>query len=292
MLLVAAALLGVCMGLTNWVHYRERCCEPQPGPDEEPLKSDGGFQLVFKHPYLLLIALLILLSNVVNTTGEFMLAKSVSEHATAVAAASTNAVLMRQEYIGKFYADFYFWVNVIGAGLQMFVVSRVMKYVGIGPALFLLPLVALGGYTLLSFAPVLIVIRAAKIAENSTDYSIQNTARHALFLRTSRDAKYKAKTAIDGFFWRAGDAVSAMIVFVGTTLAFDVRGFARTNAILTGAWMCVAAAIVWVRMGEVPGLSYTSVPVRPGKDDSVENPAPDRPKAFSRHPDRDRGDTR
>jgi len=32
----------------------------------------------------------------------------------------------------------------------------------------------------------------------------KNTARHALFLRTSREAKYKAKGAIDSFFWRAG----------------------------------------------------------------------------------------
>ena len=250
MLLIAAALLGVCMVLSNWVHYRESNCV-HPTENDELLKSSaGGFQLVFKDRYLLLIALLIMLSNVVNTTGEFILAKSVSEHASVAAAGAAAETMTRQEYIGQFYAEFYFWVNLTGACLQMFVVSRVMKYAGIGPTLFLLPLVALGGYTFLSFAPVLSVIHAAKIAENSTDYSIQNTARHALFLRTSRDAKYKAKTAIDGFFWRAGDALSAVIVLAGTTLAFDVRSFARANTIVTAAWMCVAAAIVWVRTTE------------------------------------------
>ena len=155
--------------------------------------------------------------------------------------------MSKEDYIGKFYADFYFWGNLLGAGIQLFAVSRIMKYIGVGPALFLLPLVSLGGYAALSFAPMLTVIRAAKIAENGTDYSIQNTARHALFLRTSREAKYKGKTAIDGFFWRLGDAFSAAIVFVGTTFAFTVRGFARTNAILTAGWLCVAAAIVWFR---------------------------------------------
>ena len=60
-----------------------------------------------------------------------------------------------QDYIGKFYADFYFRVNLLGVGLQMFAVSRIMKRVGIGPSLFLLPMVSLGGYTLLSFAPIL-----------------------------------------------------------------------------------------------------------------------------------------
>jgi AAA family ATP:ADP antiporter len=249
MLLVAAALLTVCMVLTRWVHDREShgvvVCQAR-----EPLKSDGGFQLIFKHRYLLLIALLIVLSNLVNATGEFILGKSVSEQAMAAATGAPDAAVARQEYIGKFYADFYFWVNIVGALLQMFAVSRVMKYAGIGPSLFFLPMIALGGYTLLSFAPMLTFIRATKIAENGTDYSIQNTARHALFLRTSREAKYKGKTAIDSFFWRTGDALSALIVFVGTSLAFDLRSFARTNAILTAAWMCVAVSIVWLRVSE------------------------------------------
>src|SRR6185503_1012225 len=158
----------------------------------------GGFQLVFKHRYLLLIALLIMLSNVVNTTGEFILGKSVTDDANA---AIVKYGISPEEYIGRFYADFYFWVSLVGAGLQVFTVSRVLQRTGVGPALFFLPMIALGGYTLLAFAPVLVLIRAVKIAENGTEYSLHSTARHALFLRTGREAKYKAKTAIDSFFW-------------------------------------------------------------------------------------------
>jgi AAA family ATP:ADP antiporter len=249
MMLIAAGLLCVCMMVANWIHHRESG-SVQISTPHETLKADGGFQLVFKQRYLLLIALLIVLSNVVNTNGEFILGKSVIEHAKAAIAVSANESMTQQEYIGKFYADFYFWVNLVGAALQMFAVSRIMKHVGIGAALFLMPMIALGGYTLLSFAPMLSFLRFTKIAENGTDYSIQNTARHALFLRTNRDAKYKGKTTIDGFFWRAGDALSAVMVFVGTSLAFDIRGYARTNAILTAAWLCVVAAIVWLRVSE------------------------------------------
>lgn len=249
MLLAAAGILGICMMLSNWAHRRQNDVGP-PGDPPEPLNADGAFQLVFKERYLLLIALLIILSNVVNSTGEFLLSKSVMEHAKAAAADSANAAMAEQEYIGKFYADFYVWVNLVGGLLQMFAVSRIMKNVGIGAALFFLPMIALGGYTLLSFAPILSFIRLTKIAENGADYSIQNTARHALFLRTTREAKYKGKTAIDSFFWRAGDALSALIVFVGTTLAFDVRAFARTNAVLTAAWLAVAACILWLRLGD------------------------------------------
>jgi len=155
--------------------------------------------------------------------------------------------MTQEQYIGNFYANFFFWVNLVGACLQLFVVSRVIKFIGIGRALFFLPLIALGGYTLLAFAPLLSLVRIAKIAENGNDYSIQNTARHALFLQTSRAEKYKAQAAIESFFWRAGDAFSALLVFTGTQLAFTVSRFAMINALLVLAWLAAAAWIVRLR---------------------------------------------
>jgi ATP/ADP translocase len=44
-----------------------------------------------------------------------------------------------------------------------------------------------------------------KIAENSTDYSVMNTAKQMIWLPTTREEKYKAKQAIDTFFVRTGD---------------------------------------------------------------------------------------
>src|SRR5439155_26312970 len=82
----------------------------------QPIGPSGGFQLVLKHRYLLLIAFLILLSNFVNTTGEFILGKTVADH------------MKSPEAIGEFYAGFFFWVNLVGAALQLFAVSRIMKY--------------------------------------------------------------------------------------------------------------------------------------------------------------------
>jgi ATP:ADP antiporter, AAA family len=240
MMVIAAALLAVCMVLTNWIHRRESGAKRvRSASAEQPVGGAGGFRLIVRHRYLLLIAILVLLENLVNTTGEFILGKTVAEHAKT--AADVEA------YIGEFYAGFFFWVNLLGAALQMFAVSRLMKYIGIGPTLFVLPLIALGSYTLLAFVPVLSFIRLAKIAENSTDYSVQNTARHALFLNTSRDAKYKAQSAIESFFWRMGDALSALLVFVGTRLAFSISNFALANMALVLVWLGVAAAIVRLR---------------------------------------------
>jgi AAA family ATP:ADP antiporter len=248
MMLVTAGLLVICMLLTNWVHYREgRRSRTQAQVAERPIGTSGGFKLIFSHRYLLLIAVLVLLSNFAKTTGEFILGKAVAQHASAVAA---TAGLTPQAFIGEFYANFYFWVNVISAGLQMFAVSRIMKYMGIGAALFFLPVIALGGYATLAFLPMLSFVRVLKIAENSAEYSIQNTARQALFLRTSRQAKYKAKFAIDSFFARAGDALSAALVFAGTQLAFDLRSFALVNAASVLVWLIVAVLIMRVRTAE------------------------------------------
>jgi AAA family ATP:ADP antiporter len=247
MMLISAGLLVVSMVLTNWVHLREK---RQPATDrknsatsekEKPLGTTGGFQLIFKSRYLLLIAVLVLLSNCVNTTGEFILGKTVSTAAEAVTQGGGEAA--EKNYIGQFYADFYFWVNLFGALIQMFLASRILQYLGTGKALFFLPVVALGGYSLLALVPMLGLIRIAKIAENSLDYSVQNTARHALFLPTSREEKYKAKSAIDSFFWRVGDTVSSLLVFAGTQLALTVQMFAAVNVVLVLVWLGLAVAI-------------------------------------------------
>jgi ATP:ADP antiporter, AAA family len=248
MMLLSAALLGFSMILTNWVHHREkfvaaaRAASKSEGA-EKPLGSGGGFQLIFKSRYLLLIALLVLISNCVNTTGEYILGQTVEQNATAATAGSPDADAAQKSYIGQFYANFYFWVNLIGAGLQMFVVSRLMQHWGAGTALFFLPVIALGGYTVLALVPILGLIRMAKILENTVDYSIQNTARHALFLPTSREEKYKAKAAVDSFFWRAGDTISGVLVFAGTQLALSTRGFAAVNVFLVLVWLGIALAI-------------------------------------------------
>jgi len=193
---------------------------------------------------LLMIAFLVLISNCVNTTGEFILGQTVEQSAHTATAGSPDQDAAQKSYIGQFYANFYFWVNLIGALLQMFVVSRVMQHWGAGVALFFLPVIALGGYTMLALVPILGLIRIAKIFENTVDYSVQNTARHALFLTTSREAKYKAKAAIDSFFWRAGDTISGLLVFTGTQLAMSTRGFAAVNVVLVVVWLGIALAIV------------------------------------------------
>jgi len=260
MLLVGAALLLVCVVFTNLVHRREAAAqtlraarvqagasEPGAAPAvdaERPLATGGGFQLVFANRYLLLIALLILVANIVNSTGEFILGKKVSAAAAAAVAAGAADGLDQGQWIGRFYSSFFLWVNIVTAALQLFIVSRLLKYFGVRVALMVLPLVALGGYAMLAFGAAIGLVRLVKIAENGTDYSVQNTTRHALFLPTSREVKYKAKAAIDTFFVRIGDFASALLVFTGTALAFSVERFALANLVLVVVWIALAVGVL------------------------------------------------
>jgi len=281
-MLVGGLILVIALQLTNWVDERARSRpgptgEGDPGrrgaapgrqtgagsasedgsddptpvasreeepPEGEPVDgAAAAFGLLLRNRYLLLIAFMILLTQWVNTTGEYILSRVV-EDAAREAVRSGGAAASVETYIGSFYSDFFSVVNVLALVVQAFLVSRVIKYLGVGAGLLLLPILAIGVYGIIAFVPVLGAVRWAKTAENATDYSLQNTLRHALFLVTSRAEKYAGKQAIDSFFWRAGDVLSALLVFVGTTfLALQTRGFALFNLGLVAVWLVLA---VWI----------------------------------------------
>jgi AAA family ATP:ADP antiporter len=92
-------------------------------------------------------------------------------------------------------------------------------------------------------APSVSTMAWLKVFDNSLDYSLANTAKQALWLPTSRVAKYKAKQAVDSFFMRAGDVVQAGIVFVGERLAFTVPAFAVVNVVMALGWIGIVAAL-------------------------------------------------
>jgi AAA family ATP:ADP antiporter len=243
-MMLAAALLAAAMAAT-WVVNRYMCatCSDQPEIADQPFRGRGGFRLVFSDRYLMLIALFVLLLNVVNTGGEFLLGKLVVAEADAQALLAGNAELARQAFIGEYYGRYFTVASLLGLLFQVFLVSRIFRWVGIRGALLVTPCIALGGYVLLAGAPLLAVLGATKLLENSSDYSIQNTARHSLFLSVGRDAKYKAKQAIDTVFWRAGDLLQAGLVFAGSLLAFTVRQYALVLLLAVVGWLAVTARL-------------------------------------------------
>lgn len=215
----------------------------EPVPEPETASGQSAFGLVLRTRYLLLIAVLIMFLNWVNTNGEYILGRVIAS-AAADAVASGATTLSQGEFIGRFYANFFAVVNTLALLIQLFLTSRIVKYFGVHIGLLILPVLAFGAYGIIALFPVLSAVRWAKTAENSTDYSVNNAVRQMLFLPTTREQKYKAKQVSDSFFHRAGDVLSASTVFVGTTvLALTATGFAYLNLALVIVWLVLAVAI-------------------------------------------------
>ncbi len=288
LMLVAAGGLAVSIALYRIAYRRERGrgrrAHPTgelgaPAAAREPaMTRKGGFALVIKDRYLRLLAAMLLVATVINSTGEYVIGKMATERAKQVAAevapgpaapaaapapagkpasgephASIDSAQGR--YLESFYSDYYALVNLLSFALQALVVVRLMTWLGIRRALFVMPLIVLGGWIAVSLFVNVTMVRAEKTAENSLDYSLHNTLRQALFLPTDRDSKYKAKAAIDTFFFRMGDVIAGLgIVFLFVeVLGLGVRAFAVLNVVLAVCWLALAA-----RTGRPPWRMMTS----------------------------------
>jgi AAA family ATP:ADP antiporter len=283
LMLIAGVLLGLSIVLARLIHRREvrkAREEREKGligaaekavVQEQPLKAGGGFKLVFKSRYLLLIALMIGLYNFVNATGEFIMSdvtikRSIAANGATAAAPAIQpgptaaapaeglpptspplATRTESKAIHSAFMNYQFLTNLIALVIQLFLVSRIFKWVGVGGALLFLPLIALGGYALISFGAVFALVQGVKALENGTDYSLQNTTKAALFLVTKREEKYKAKAAIDTFFVRGGDTLSALAVLVGTRLLqLRIERFALLNVAVVTVLLVVCIRIIKV----------------------------------------------
>ena len=242
MMILAALILVVCVALYAWVdRTAEKPARVTAGVEkpEEPLAPESPFHLVLRDRYLLLVAGLTLVLNWCNANGEYILDRtllaSVSE---AQAHGMTPAA-----FVGSFKAEYFAYVSVAGVVVQMFLVSRILTRFGVRNALLIMPFVTFTGYTLVLVAPILALIRVAKIAENSLDYSLQNTARQALYLVTSRAEKYAGKTLVDTFVVRAGDMLSAGVVLLGSRIGVSTQTFAALNLVLVCVWVVTIFAI-------------------------------------------------
>ena len=249
LMLVGCVLLLLQAVVTNVVDRdaAKRRQRPSGKKAQAPAASDHGpnaFQMVLSKPYLLLMGLILMCANWVNSTGEYILGHAIRAAAQVSVTSGTAGGLTVEQVIGQAYANYFGLTNIAGVLLQLFIVSRLVKYLGVPVCVAILPCISLVSYNVLAFAPVMTVMLTAKVAENSTDYSLNNTVRNMLFLPCSREEKYSAKQVIDSFFVRCGDVMSAVMVFVGTTwLNLSARGFALVNVVLVVGWLTLAISV-------------------------------------------------
>ncbi len=247
LLLLATVPLFVSIVLTKIADSREPRAVSPPARDKKKDKGAGfllsGARLVLLSRFLLAAALVTLLTNWVNTNGENLLFRVIQETLAGQAAeqgmTDSSAVLeFTRDGTTIFYGNFFFWVNIVALLLQAFVASRLLKYGGFATIALMLPVVALLSYTAMALLPILAIVKMMKIAENATDYSINNTARHVLWLPVSSEMKLRGKPAIDTLYVRLGDGLAAVTVLVGVQLlAMSTRSFFIFNVSLVLCWL-------------------------------------------------------
>jgi AAA family ATP:ADP antiporter len=261
LLLVAIVPLGASIVLVRLVEQREgqHTTRENEALREEEEKSGvtaakaslwSGAKLVLASKFLLLAALVTLFTNWVNTNGENLLFRVIQEALATEAqqqgvGTGESMLLFIRDGTTAFYGNFYFWVNMVALLLQAFVASRLLKYGGFAAILLVLPVIALMSYSVMALLPVLAIVKLMKIAENATDYSLNNTSRHVLWLPVSSAMKFRGKPAIDTLYVRLGDGLAAITVMVGVhLLMLSTQGFFVFNVLLVLCWLVVGVLLV------------------------------------------------
>ncbi len=191
----------------------------------------GGLKRVASIPYLRWIAFSVVLLNLINSTGEFVLADFVTAEKHGAE-------------IGEFYATFYLYVNIATLILQAFIVRPMYRVIGVGGALISLAVINLGMYLSVLFFPVLAWFAIVKMADNSIDYSVANTTKQILFLPLDRFTRYEGMLAINTFFTRFGDLIQGGLIFLVISLmSLSPMFLVGINVGLCGVWLLVTIRV-------------------------------------------------
>ena len=187
-----------------------------PADAEEPLGGGAtdGFREVVRSPYLGGIAGYVLLFVLVSTMLYFI---------TGVQTSEAFADEMERS---AFYARVDLWVNVLTLVFQVLLTSQVLRRLGVGVALAAVPAVGLVGFSMVASDPGLTALAILFVARRSFEFGFSKPARESLFAVVRREEKYKAKTVIDAFVYRVGDAAVMWIQAGLTALGVGITALA------------------------------------------------------------------
>jgi AAA family ATP:ADP antiporter len=233
LLLLSAAMLG---GSALAARYLQRWRDADPLPRQDgqarrrPLGGNpfAGATDVFKSPYLMAIALFVLLLTSVSTFLYFEQARLVAE---------TFSDKTRQTQV---FGTIDVVVQSLAILTQIFLTGRVAQRLGVGVLLVAVPVVVAAGFLWLALAPTFAVFVVVMVMRRAGEYAFVRPGREMLYTVVTPGEKYKAKNFIDTVVYRGGDAVSgwvkrgldlvaehpalAMLIGAGIALAWAVTG--------------------------------------------------------------------
>jgi ATP:ADP antiporter, AAA family len=192
----------------------------------------AGLSRVFQSPYLLGIAVLVLLLATLST---FLY----MEQARLVAETFPD----RAQRI-RVFATLDFIVQVLALLSQLFLTGRVAAWLGVRFLMTAVPLAMALAFLALAAYPVFAVLAVAMILRRAGEYALVKPGREMLFTAVSPEDKYKTKNVIDTVVYRAGDAASGWV-----KAGVDALGHGVALIALLGALCALAAAALGYGLG-------------------------------------------
>lgn len=239
LLLVSAALLQVAaIAARRLFRFASRGQGGQAriGDAEQAAGIGGtaweGARRSFADPYFLNVTLHMVLFTVLTTFLYF-------QQATLVDQAITDRTERTQ-----FFANIDLVVNLIALATQMFATGWFIRAFGVTAALAFLPVASVIGFGSLALVPTVGVLMGFQIVRRAGNFAINRPAREVLFTAASPRDRYKTKSFIDTFVYRAGDQIGAWayaplvaagLGITGTSIVAGALGVLSTfNAIWLG----------------------------------------------------------
>ena len=197
--------------------------------DERPIGGSvwAGVTSLIRSRYLLGIGGFQILYTIGNTLLYFELTDIVGKYFTG--AAQRTSVLAWTEFA----------VQTLTVLTQFFLTWRLIRWLGLAATLALLPAITILGFTALGFSPLLATVVVFTVLRRGTNFAITNPAVEVLFTVVKREDKYKAKSFIETFLYRAGDQVGA----------WSFRLFVAVLGASAAAFGAVPFAVVWLGLG-------------------------------------------
>ena len=188
-----------------------------------------GIHHVARSPYLLGLAALILMFAVVSTFLYFHLIAIIE-----VAMAGDD------EGQTRLFAVMEVVVQSLTLITQLFLTGRILRWLGLGLSLAVLPIVSIVGFGILAIAPVLLVVVLFQVLRRAANFAIQRPAREVLYTVVPRTDKYKAKNFNDTFVYRAADQLGAWSYTAMGWLGLGVSALALTMLPVSAVWLLLA----------------------------------------------------
>jgi ATP:ADP antiporter, AAA family len=236
----AVLLLVSLVFMTQVIRWQRRHGETSapgaaPGPRREDALGGGvwaAFGQVVRSPYLLGIGAFVLLMTWVST---FLYLEQQAFIAKAFHSADERA---------SFFGGIDFWVQAGSLVIQLLLFGRLFKWVGLRLVLASVPVIMTAGYALFAAAPRFMVLVVVYAVRRVGDYGLTRPCRDALFTVVSREEKYKAKSLIDTFVYRGGDALSGSLYKVFThELGAGPAAVGWLGAVISAVWTVLALAL-------------------------------------------------